>query len=114
MTISFPGLSRVADSMAALLALIVRGCAPSWRPIPLTPRVALTPIKGNVTMQVRPGKPIGRIVPVDVAVANGTDEPYLIEPDQVFAINEQVHRIMPISTSEAIQEACNHISMKSL
>ena len=81
--------------------------------MPLTPRVALTPTKGNVTMQVRPGKPIGRIVPVDVAVANGTDEPYLIEPDQVFAINEQGQRIMPISASEAIQEAGNANALKA-
>jgi hypothetical protein len=110
---SFCGGLLSAATAAVLLMLGANGCATSWRPIPLTPRVALTPTKGNVTMQVRPGKPIGRIVPVDVAVANGTDEPYLIEPDQVFAINEQGQRIMPISANEAIQEAGNANALKA-
>ena len=113
MTISYSCRLTLAAATAVILAFSVSGCATSWRPIPLTPRVALTPTKGNVTMQVRPGKPIGRIVPVDVAVANGTDEPYLIEPDQVFAINEQGQRIMPISTNEAIQEAGNANALKA-
>lgn len=99
--------------MAVLLAFSVGGCATSWRPIPMTPRVALTPVKGDVTMQVRPGKAIGGMVPVDVAVANGTDEPYLIEPDQVFAINGQGQRIMPISANDAIQEAGNANALKA-
>jgi hypothetical protein len=99
--------------VAILLAFSISGCATSWNPIPITPRVALTPSKGDVTMQARAGKPIGRIVPVDVAIANGTDEPYLIEPDQVFAINEQGQRIMPIPASEAIQEAGNANALKA-
>lgn len=49
----------------------------------------------------------------DVSIANGTDEPYLIEPDQVFAINEQGQRIMPISAGEAIQEAGNANALKA-
>ena len=105
--------SALVTLMAVMLAVSVGGCATSWNPIPITPRVALTPTKGDVTMQARPGKPIGGIVPVDVAVANGTDEPYLIEPDQVFAINEQGQRIMPVSTSEAIQEAGNANALKA-
>jgi hypothetical protein len=75
--------------------------------------VALTPSKGQITMQARPGKPIGDIVPVDVAVANGTDEPYRIEPDQVFAINQQGQRIMPIPASEAIIEAGHANALKA-
>jgi hypothetical protein len=55
-------------------------------------------------MQVRPGKPIGDIVPVDVAVANGTAEPYRIQPDQVFAISLQGQKIMPVPISKAITE----------
>jgi len=113
MTISCLHRSAFAGSMTILLALTAGGCATSWRPIPLTPRVALNPTRGDVTMQARPGKPIGRIVPVDVAIANGTDEPYLIEPDQIFAINEQGQRIMPISANEAIQEAGNANALKA-
>jgi hypothetical protein len=105
--------SALTSSIAAVLALSLGGCATTWNPIPITPRVALTPTKGDVTMQARPGAPIGRIVPVDVSIANGTDEPYLVQPDQVFAINEQGQRIMPISASEAIQEAGNANALKA-
>jgi len=105
--------SALASSIAVLLAFTLGGCATTWNPIPITPRVALSPTKGDVTMQARPGAPIGRIVPVDVSIANGTDEPYLVEPDQVFAINEQGQRIMPISASEAIQEAGNANALKA-
>ena len=96
-----------------MLAFALGGCATVWNPIPITPRVALTPTKGDVTMTARPGEPIGRIVPVDVSIANGTDEPYLVQPDQVFAINQQGQRIMPVSASEAIQEAGNANALKA-
>jgi hypothetical protein len=105
--------SASAALVAVVLVFGLGGCATTWNPIPITPRVALTPVKGDVTMQARPGKAIGGIVPVDVAVANGTDEPYRIEPDQVFAINAQGQRIMPVSTSEAIQEAGNANALKA-
>ncbi|MGC2493917.1 MAG: hypothetical protein WA410_13840, partial [Candidatus Binatus sp.] len=105
--------AALASSIAVVLALGLQGCATTWRPIPITPRVALTPTKGDVTTQARPGDPIGGIVPVDVSIANGTDEPYLIEPDQIFAINEQGQRIMPVTTNEAIQEAGNANALKA-
>jgi hypothetical protein len=113
LTISCVCRAAVAASIATLLAFGLGGCATTWQPIPLTPRVALTPIKGNISTQAQPGKPIGGIVPVDVSIANGTDEPYLIQPDQIFAINEQGQRIMPISTNEAIQEAGNANALKA-
>ena len=102
-----------ALSIAALLAFGLGGCATTWNPIPITPRVALTPTKGDVTMQALPGEPIGGVVPVDVSIANGTDEPYLVEPDQIFAINEQGQRIMPVTSSEAIQQAGSANSLKA-
>jgi hypothetical protein len=113
LTISCVYRAALASSIAALLAFGLSGCATTWRPIPITPRVALTPTKGDVTTQAHPGKPIGGIVPVDVSIANGTDEPYLVEPDQIFAINEQGQRIMPISANEAIQEAGNANALKA-
>jgi hypothetical protein len=105
--------AALATSIAALLAFALGGCATAWNPIPITPRVALTPTKGDVTMTARPGEPIGRIVPVDVSIANGTDEPYLVQPDQVFAINQQGQRIMPVPANEAIQEAGNANALKA-
>ena len=113
LTISCVYRAALASSTAVLLAFGLSGCATTWKPIPLTPRVALTPTKGDVTTQARPGAPIGGIVPVDVSIANGTDEPYLIQPDQIFAINEQGQRIMPVTSSEAIQEAGSANSLKA-
>jgi hypothetical protein len=113
LTISSVCRAALATSIAALLAFCLGGCATAWNPIPITPRVALTPTKGDVTMTARPGEPIGRIVPVDVSIANGTDEPYLVQPDQVFAINQQGQRIMPVPTNEAIQEAGNANALKA-
>jgi hypothetical protein len=91
--------------VALLIAFVLGGCATTWRPIPDTARIALTPSKGEITMAARPGKPIGDIVPVDIGVANGTDEPYRIEPDQIFAINGEGQRVMPIHPNQAIAEA---------
>ena len=113
LTISCVYRAALSFSIAALLAFGLGGCATTWNPIPITPRVALTPTKGNVTMQALPGAPIGGVVPVDVSIANGTDEPYLVEPDQIFAINEQGQRIMPVTSSEAIQEAGSANSLKA-
>jgi len=113
LTISSVCRAALGASIAALLAFALSGCATTWNPIPITPRVALTPTKGDVTMQAKPGEPIGRIVPVDVSIANGTDEPYLVQPDQVFAINQQGQRIMPVPESEAIQEAGNANALKA-
>ncbi len=113
LTISSVCRAALTASIAALLAFALGGCATTWNPIPITPRVALTPTKGDVTMQAKPGEPIGQIVPVDVSIANGTDEPYLVQPDQIFAINQQGQRIMPVPASEAIQEAGNANALKA-
>jgi hypothetical protein len=113
LTISCVYRAALASSIVALLAFGLGGCATTWNPIPITPRVALTPTKGDVTMQALPGAPIGGVVPVQVSIANGTDEPYLVEPDQIFAINEQGQRIMPVTSNEAIQEAGSANSLKA-
>src|SRR5258705_8860846 len=71
--------------IALLIPFALSGCSTAAPPIADTTRIALTPTKGQITMAARPGTPIGDLVPVDIGVANGTDEPYRIEPDQVFA-----------------------------
>jgi hypothetical protein len=75
--------------------------------------VALQPNKNEVAMQVKPGKAIGQIVPVDISAANGTDEPYLVVPAQVFAIDQQGQRILPVPPAEAIQEAGDANALKA-
>jgi hypothetical protein len=107
-------LTRAMTVTIVLLTTVVfDGCATHARPLGITPRVALTPTKDRVTMQARPGKSIGEIVPVDVSVANGTDEPYLIVPNQVFAIDQQGQKILAVPPSEAIQEAGDANALKA-
>jgi hypothetical protein len=89
--------------MALLIGLGLDGCALTGH-LSDTPRLILHPTKGQITLRVRPGKPIGDIIPVDVAVANGTDEPYRIEADQVFAITLKGRKITPVPINGAITE----------
>src|SRR5262249_1801028 len=79
--------------------------ATSARPLPIEKRVALTPPKDDVAVLARAGQPIGQVVPVDVSIANGTDEPYMVDPAQVFAIDDQGQRILAVPWAEAIEEA---------
>jgi hypothetical protein len=104
---------QLVGLMALLVVMGFGGCATTWQPITDTQRVALMPSKGEITMAARPGKPIGEMIPVDVAVANGTEEPYRIEPDQVFAINVQGQRIAPIPADQAITAASHANALKA-
>jgi hypothetical protein len=103
----------LARTICAVLGIALAGCATRARPIDITPRVALQPNKNEVSMQVKPGKAIGEIVPVDISAANGTDEPYLVVPAQVFAIDQQGQRILPVPPAEAIQEAGDADALKA-
>lgn len=110
-TRSFYGSTTIAGIL--FFCCVVSGCATTARPIPITQRVALTPTKNEVSVQARPGTPIGNIVPVDISVANGTDEPYLIVPSQVFAIDQKRQRILAVPPAEAIQEAGDANALKA-
>ena len=103
----------LSRAICIALSVALAGCATRARPIDITPRVALQPNKGEIAMQVKPGKTIGEIVPVDISAANGTDEPYLLVPNQVFAIDEQGQRILPVTPAEAIQEAGDADALKA-
>lgn len=109
-------LKTVKTTVLALTLMsmcYVCGCATSARPIPITKRVALMPTQDEVSMQARPGAPIGTIIPVDVSIANGTGEPYLIVPSQVFAIDREGERVLTVAPSEAIQEAGDANALKA-
>ncbi len=107
------GREFFARATCISLSIVLAGCATRARPIDITPRVALQPSEHEVSMQVKPGKTIGDIVPVDISAANGTDEPYLLVPNQVFAIDQQGQRILPVPPAEAIQEAGDADALKA-
>ena len=105
---------ELAIALGAIAATaLLSGCATSARPLHVTKRVALEPEKGQVTVHARASQPIGDIIPVDVAIANGTDEPYLIQPSQVFAVDENGQKILPVPPSEAAQEAGDAKALKA-
>jgi hypothetical protein len=112
------GTKRVfAAFLPSLVALLIGigldGCAIAEHRIADTPRLTLHPSKGQIKMQARPGKAIGQIVPVNVAVANGTNEPYRIQTDQIFAISLQGRKVMPVPIGEAIKEVAHSNALRA-
>jgi hypothetical protein len=53
------------------------------------------------------------MVPVDISVANGTTEPRILIPTQIFAINEHDQRIIPMSPGQAIRAAVKANALKA-
>ena len=110
--------NRIAAALAAVSSAILAGatitaCATSARPLPTSKRVALAPPQDDIAIRAQVGEPIGEIVPVDVSIANGTNEPYGVDPSHVFAIDEHGERVIPVPPSEAIQEAGDANNLKA-
>ncbi len=68
-------------------------------------RAVPTPIDGQVSVVTEAEKPVGGLIPVYVAIANGSDEGRAIHPSQVFALNQNGERIAPVPPIEAAREA---------
>jgi len=107
------GMALVALSSVILVGTTIAACATSVRPLPTAKRVALAPPHDDIAVRAQVGEPIGEIVPVDMSIANGTAEPYVIDTSQVFAIDEQGERVIPVPPSEAVQEAGDANSLKA-
>ncbi len=93
--------NRYANRIALALAAIVSGCAVAPAPIQNTHHVVTTPISGELSVAVEKGTPVGEVIPVFISIANGTDFPRAIAPNQIFAIGDMGHRIAPIPPGEA-------------
>jgi hypothetical protein len=92
---------------AAVIAIscIASGCAVAPAPIKDTPQVVATPQNGQVAVASSSGKTIGDVQPVYVSIANGTDTPRTVVPDQIFALNDVGERVAPLPPEEAAREA---------
>jgi hypothetical protein len=99
--------------LLAIALMMISGCAVSAPPIDDTPRVAMTPVKDQVVVSASPSNLVGSMVPVDISIANGTPEPRLLVPSQIFAINEHDQRIIPMPPSEAIRAATKANALKA-
>jgi hypothetical protein len=81
------------------------GCAVAPAPIKDRPQVVATPKDGEVNISVAAGKTVGEVQPVYVSIANGTDTPRTVVPDQIFALNDDGDRVAPLPPKEAAREA---------
>ncbi len=91
--------------LVAILSIAGAGCTVASAPLPDTAHVVATPQSGTVNVAAQSSKPVGSVTPVYISIANGTDIPRSVAPDQVFALNEVGERIAPIPSGEAAREA---------
>ncbi|MBF6568727.1 MAG: hypothetical protein IVW54_07615 [Candidatus Binataceae bacterium] len=101
----FHRMKIASFTLTAIITAFVGGCAVAPAPLPATPHVVATPQNGMVNVAAQPLKPVGDVLPVYVSIANGTEIPRIVAPDQVFALNEGGERIAPIPTGEAARQA---------
>ncbi|HEV3111804.1 MAG TPA: hypothetical protein VGY99_15060 [Candidatus Binataceae bacterium] len=69
------------------------------------PMAVPKPIEGQLSVVAQSEEPIGNLIPVYIAIANGTDEDRTIHPSQVFALDHYGERIAPIPSPEAARKA---------
>lgn len=90
---------------ALILTLGASACAVAPAPIKDRPQIVATPKNGELAVTSSSGKTIGDVQPVYVSIANGTDAPRTVVPDQIFALNDDGSRVAPLPPSEAAREA---------
>ena len=90
---------------AVAIAIAISGCAVASPPIAHTPNVVASPPQGEMGIAVTASPDVGDVIPVFVSVANGTDEPRAVVPNQVFAVNENGERVAPLTPGEAARQA---------
>jgi hypothetical protein len=95
-----------------IVVVMLAGCAVS-APIKDTPKVVATPHQGELSIATLPSHPIGEVEPVYVSIANGTDVPRQVVPDQIFALDADGNRIAPIPPDEAARQAGGAGALKS-
>jgi hypothetical protein len=99
----------------AMLAAGVFGCAVTPNPpIEKPAAVAASPLPGRVTLGVQRADSVGGVVPVYVSIANGTDIPRAVLPNDIFAINASGERVAPLAPSEAARRAGGAVHLKSM
>jgi hypothetical protein len=98
---------RLSAAVAAIMiaGLVIGGCAIAPAPLKDTPQIVATPANGQLTVSSEPSKPIGDVLPIYVSIANGTDSPRAIVPNQIFALDDAGSRIAPLPPAEAARQA---------
>jgi hypothetical protein len=89
----------------AALTVLLAGCVVARAPLKNTPKVVAAPEPGQLSLAMQQADTVGDVQPVYVSIANGTDVPRAIVPNQIFALNDQGQRIAPLPPREAAREA---------
>jgi hypothetical protein len=97
--------SALAALLLSTLIIAMGGCSIAPAPLKDPPHIVATPASGQLTVTSEPSKPIGDVLPIYVSVANGTDSPRAIVPNQIFALNDAGSRIAPLPPGEAARQA---------
>ena len=84
---------------------MVAGCGFASAPLKNTPKIVATPQPGQLNVLTEPSAPIGDVQPLYVSVANGSDIPRNIVPNQIFALNDNGERVAPLPPGEAARQA---------
>src|SRR5271170_2383357 len=96
---------RCASVTVILVSLVIGGCSIAPAPLKDTPHIVATPENGQLTISSEPSRPIGDVLPIYVSIANGTDSPRAIVPNQIFALDDAGSRIAPLPPAEAARQA---------
>ncbi|HXW82815.1 MAG TPA: hypothetical protein VEJ86_00280 [Candidatus Binataceae bacterium] len=110
---SHGALSRQLGWLLVAAGLALSGCGVASAPIKNTDQVVATPQPGQFTVSVAAHQTVGNVVPVQVSIANGTDDPRSVVPSQVFAINEAGERVAPLPPGEAARQSGNAGELKA-
>lgn len=89
----------------ALVAISISACAVASPPIEHTSQVVPTPVHGLLSVAVNQAPAVGKVIPVNVSVANGTEFTRTVVPSQIFAINQSGERVAPLPPGEAARQA---------
>lgn len=96
--------SQTYHTMQIVLAFgaaMICGCAVAPAPIQNTSQAVATPLSGELSVSVGRASPVGGVIPVFVSIANGTDIPRAVVPNQIFAVDDTGQRAAPIPPGEA-------------
>jgi hypothetical protein len=75
-------------------------------PSPLSlPKVVATPSYCQVSVLAVADKPVGNVIPIYVSVANGSDDPLLESPGEIFAQGDDGNRVPVVPLTEAVAQA---------
>ena len=100
---------RCFERLVIVAVLVAAGCSSNGAvatPSPLSlPKVVATPTSGHVSVVAVANKPVGNVVPVYISVANGSDDPLLESPAEIFAQGGDGNRVPVVPLTEAVAQA---------